>query len=134
MNNPKSSLQFTRRKFLGATTAGVAALTIVPRHVLGGPRFVSPSEKVNIAIIGAGGQGKTNMRALFNEPEAQIIAVCDPREEADYSKFYYGGNAGRRPVKAEIEKHYSSKTPNHRCAEYEDFRKMLEQEKAVDAI
>ena len=134
MNTKATRPEITRRKFLGTTATGIAALTIVPRHVLGGPKFVSPSEKVNIAIIGAGGQGKTNMRALFNEPEAQIIAVCDPRQEADYSKFYYGGNAGRGPVKAEIEKHYSSKTPNHRCAEYEDFRKMLEQEKAVDAI
>src|ERR1043166_1244970 len=134
MTNPKSSRQFTRRKFLGATTASVAALTIVPRHVLGGPRFVSPSEKVNIAIIGAGGQGKTNMRALLAEPEAQIIAVCDPREQADYSKFYYGGTAGRKPVIADVEKHYSQKTPNYHCAEYEDFRQMLEKEKAVDAI
>jgi len=89
---------------------------------------------VNIAIIGVGGQGKTNMRALLGEAEAQIIAVCDPREEADYSMFYYGGKAGRKPVKADIEKHYSEKTPNYRCAEYEDFRKMLETEKAVDAI
>src|SRR4051794_4937538 len=106
MNTKRTSPEISRRKFLATTGTTVAALTIIPRHVLGGPRFVAPSEKVNIAIIGAGGQGKTNMRALFNEPEAQIIAVCDPREEADYSKFYYGGNAGRRPVKAEVEKHY----------------------------
>src|SRR3989442_12653418 len=82
--------EMTRRKFLGATTATVAAFTIIPRHVLGGPKFVPPSEKVNVAIVGAGGQGKTNMRALLGEAEAQIIAVCDPREEADYSRFYYG--------------------------------------------
>src|ERR1051326_9421915 len=124
----------TRRKFLGLTTSGVAALTIIPRNVLGGPKFVAPSEKVNIAIIGTGGQGKTNMRALFGESEAQIIAVCEPREEADYSRFYYGGTAGRKPVKSDIEKHYSQKTPSYHCAEYEDFRKMLEEEKAVDAI
>jgi len=124
----------TRRKFLGATATTVAAFTIIPRHVLGGPKFVAPSEKVNIAIIGAGGQGKTNMRSLLAEPEAQIIAVCDPREQADYSKFYYGGVAGRKPVKADIEKHYAQKTPNYHCAEYEDFRKMLEEEKSVDAI
>src|SRR6185436_7402058 len=134
MNTKLTRPEITRRKFLGATATGVAAFTIIPRHVLGGPKYVSPSEKVNIAIIGAGGQGKTNMRSLLNEPEAQIIAVCDPREEADYSKFYYRGNAGRKPVKADIEKHYSEKTPNFRCAEYEDFRQMLEKEKAVDAI
>src|SRR2546421_10695657 len=121
MMNSLSTSPLSRRKFLGATATTVAAFTIVPRHVLGGPKFVAPSEKVNIAIVGTGGQGKTNVRSLFSEPEAQIIAVCDPREEADYSKFYYRGTAGRKPVKADIEKHYSGKTPNYRCAEYEDF-------------
>jgi len=87
----------TRRKFLGATATTVAAFTIIPRHVLGGPKFVSPSEKVNIAIIGAGGQGKTNMRALFNEAEAQIIAVCDPREDADYKNSITEGGLGACP-------------------------------------
>src|SRR6266699_5281504 len=134
MNTKPITPEMTRRKFLGATATTLAAFTIIPRHVLGGPKFVAPSEKVNIAIIGAGGQGKTNMRSLLNEAEAQIIAVCDPREQADYSKFYYGGVAGRKPVKADIEKHYAQKTPNYRCAEYEDFRKMLEEEKSVDAI
>src|SRR4029077_19763054 len=127
-----SNTPLTRRKFLGATATTMAAFTIIPRHVLGGPKFVSPSEKVNIAIVGAGGQGKTNMRSLLGEAEAQIIAVCDPREQADYSKFYYGGTAGRNSAKADIEKHYEPKTPNYRCAEYVDFRKMLEEEKAVD--
>jgi predicted dehydrogenase len=133
-SHPSKSSTLTRRKFLGATGAAVAAFTIVPRHVLGGPKFVAPSEKVNIAIVGAGGQGRTNSRALFNEAEAQIIAVCDPNEQSDYTPFYYRGVAGRKPVKAEIEKHYSQKTPNYRCAEYEDFRVMLEKEKSIDAI
>ena len=52
----------TRRQFIATTTAAAAAFTIVPRHVLGGPRFVAPSDKVNVAIIGAGGQGRTNAR------------------------------------------------------------------------
>ena len=34
----------------------------------------------------------------------------------------------------EIEKHYSEKTPNFKCAVYEDFRVMLEKEKAIDAV
>src|SRR5262249_17249268 len=131
--NLKSNSPFTRRQFLHASAAA-AAFTIVPRHVLGGPNFVSPSEKVNIAIIGAGGQGRTNVRALFNEADAQIIAVADPSEQCDVEPFYYKGKGGRKPVIAEIEKHYSAKTPNYKCAEYEDFRSMLEKEKAIDAI
>ena len=74
------SSRLSRRRFLNTTATTVAAFTIVPRHVLGGPKFVAPSEKVNIAIIGGGGQGRTNVRALFSEPDAQIIAVADPIE------------------------------------------------------
>jgi len=122
-----------RRSFLKTTTT-LAAVSLVPRHILGGPRFVAPSDKVNIAIIGCGGQGRTNVRALFNEPDARVIAVADPIEHHDLDRFYYKGVAGRKPVKAEIEKHHSEQSPGFRVAEYEDFRLMLEKEKAIDAV
>ena len=41
----------SRRGFLG-TAAGVAAFTVVPRFVLGGPGQTPPSEKLNIAGVG----------------------------------------------------------------------------------
>jgi hypothetical protein len=124
----------TRREFISSAAAAAAAFTIVPRHVLGGPRFVAPSDKINVAVIGAGGQGRTNARALMQEDDCQIIAVADPAASWDMSKWYYGGLAGRLPVKAEIEKHYAGRTPNFTCADYEDFRVMLEKEKAIDAV
>ena len=124
----------TRREFISSTAAAAAAFTIVPRHVLGGPRFVAPSGKVNVAVIGVGGQGRTNARALMQEEDCQIIAVADPAASWDMSKWYYGGLAGRLPVKAEVEKHYAGMTPNFKCADYEDFRVMLEKEKAIDAV
>lgn len=127
-------MKSTRRSFLGSASAAVAAVTLVPRHVLGGPRFVPPSEKVNIALVGAGGQGRTNARALFQEADVQVIAVADPIERSNLDAFYFKGLGGRVPVRAEIEKHYAEKTPNFRCAAYEDFRVMLEKEKAIDAI
>jgi predicted dehydrogenase len=115
---------------------GVAAatFTIVPRHVLGGPRFVAPSDKVNVAVVGVGGQGRTNIRSLYREADAQVIAIADPAESVDLNAFYYKGLGGRGPVKAEIEKHYRPKTPNFQCAAYTDFRVMLEKEKAIDAV
>jgi predicted dehydrogenase len=124
----------TRRQFIGTTAAAAAAFTIVPRHVLGGPRFVAPSDKVNVAIIGAGGQGRTNARELFKLADVQVMALADPAEHWDLSRWYYGGVAGRGPVRAEIEKHYAEKTPNFRCAVYEDVRAMLEKEQAIDAV
>lgn len=55
-----------RRRFIVKSSAAVAA-TLVPRHVLGGPGFVAPSDRVNVALIGAGGQGLHNVRALLQE-------------------------------------------------------------------
>lgn len=133
MSRRRIGSQSTRRQFLG-TAAAATVCTIVPRYVLGGPRFVAPSEKVNIAIIGAGGQGRTNARHLFNEPEAQIIAVCDVADSVDLNAFYYKGLGGRTPVKAEVEKHYGKTRPGFRCAVHEDFRVMLEKEKGIDAV
>jgi predicted dehydrogenase len=89
---------------------------------------------VNVAIIGVGGQGRSNMRSLFHENDCQIIAIADPCEEWDLASFYYGGKAGRGPIRAEVEEAYRAKTPNYRCAVYEDFRVMLEKEKAIDAV
>ena len=123
----------TRRQFL-ATAGAAAAATILPRHVLGGPGFVAPSDKVNVAVIGVGGQGRTNVRALLHQDECQIVALADTAEEWDLSSFYYGGKGGRGPVKAEIDKFYAEKKPGYACAAYEDFRVMLEKEKAIDAV
>src|SRR6185503_18296588 len=94
-----------RREFITRTAVGVAAFNIVPRHVLGGAKFVAPSEKVNLAIVGCGGQGQTNVRNLFQQPDVQIIAVADPIEVQNLEGFYYKSTSGRLPLKAEIEKH-----------------------------
>src|SRR5205085_12469196 len=133
--NPRMNKEtLTRRKFLASTATAIAGVSLVPRHVLGGAKFVAPSEKINLAIVGCGGQGQTNVRALFQQTDLQIIAVADPVEVQDLHAFYFKSEAGRLPVKAEIEKHFSEKTPNYKVADFEDFRVMLEKEKSIDAI
>ena len=131
---PAPGSGLSRRRFIATTGVAATGITLVPRHVLGGAGFVPPSEKVNIAIIGCGGQGQTNVHNLFNQQDAQIIAVADPAESQDLHAYYYNSVAGRLPVKEEIQKHYSRKTPNYKVADYEDFRVMLEKEKALDAV
>lgn len=123
-----------RRNFLKTTATAAAAFSFLPRHVWGGPRFVPPSEKVNVAIIGTGGQGRWNVRQLLKLDDVQIVAIADPAESFSLENFYYKGVGGRLPVKAEIEQHYQKTNPAYRCADYVDFREMLEKEKSIDAV
>jgi len=101
--------KMSRRDFIGGAAA-VAAFTIVPRHVLGGPRNVPPSEKLNIAAIGSGGMGGGNINACSGE---NIVALCDVDDNKAAGTF--------------------RKFP--RARKYRDFRKMLEKEnKNIDAV
>ena len=86
-----------RRRFV-QSAAAASALTIVPRHVLGGAGRVAPNDKITLAHIGMGTQGFRELGGLLEEPAIQIVAVCDPNEKEDYSRFYYGGVAGRLPA------------------------------------
>jgi len=127
-------IKLSRRQFVAA--AGAAAATIVPRHVLGGVGYVAPSDMVNIGIIGTGGQGTVNIKALFQESDARIIAIADPSETTDVRRFYYGYVAGRLPTKKLITDTYQkqNRTDYKGCADYVDFREMLEKEKDIDAV
>src|SRR6476620_8595407 len=49
----------SRRDFVANVAATTAAVTIVPRHVLG-KGFVPPSDRLNIAGVRVGGQGGIN--------------------------------------------------------------------------
>ncbi|MCO8125252.1 Gfo/Idh/MocA family oxidoreductase [Stieleria sp. TO1_6] len=120
----------SRRRFLKAASASAASLsvaaTIVPRHVLGGPGQVAPSDRVNVALIGAGGRGLQNARELMKLKDVQITAVADPAEFWDLKDFYYRGVAGRGPACKEFEAHYQAKQPGYRCQPFVDFREMLQ--------
>jgi predicted dehydrogenase len=124
----------TRRQFIKTAATAVTAFQILPRHVLGGPRFVPPSEKVNVAMVGVGGRGLQNMKALLALDDVQVRAIADPAERFSLEDFYYKGSGGRLVAIDQVQKHYAEKTPNFRCAGYEDFRVMLEKEQSIDAI
>jgi len=133
---PKSA-KISRRQFIGSAAAATAAFTVVPRYVLGGRGNTPPSEKLNVAIIGTGGQGTQNIKGLLGHADVQIMAICDVNEQSDYSRFYYRGVAGRKPARELIEKHYAGQksTGSYKgCASYIDFRRMFEKEKGIDAV
>jgi len=63
----------TRRSFVTTAAAAGAGVVIVPRHVLG-RGMQAPSDTVNVAIVGIGGMGGSNARALMSQ---NIVAICD---------------------------------------------------------
>lgn len=67
------STKITRRDFVKKTVAAAAALTIVPRAVLGGQGFTAPSDELTNAVIGVGGMGRGHLRY----EGARLLAVCD---------------------------------------------------------
>lgn len=102
--------KLTRRSFLGAMGGGVAAFTVVPRYVLGGVAYAAPSDKLNIAHIGVGGQGGSQLGRCRSE---NYVALCDVdlRRAGDAFKAYPGAR------------------------HFRDFRKMFdEMEDQIDAV
>jgi predicted dehydrogenase len=74
----RSAGLFSRRQFIGKTLAAAATVAIVPRRVLGGPGFTAPSDMLNIACIGAGGKGTSDIFAVSSQ---NIVALCDVDDE-----------------------------------------------------
>lgn len=99
----------TRRQFLHTTTLAASAFTIVPRAVLGGPGQKSPNEKLNVAGIGVGGMGRSNLKQCSDE---NIVALCDVDQD-------YAAKTFQEYPKAKV---------------YRDFREMLDKEKGIDAV
>ncbi|MBN1893893.1 Gfo/Idh/MocA family oxidoreductase [bacterium] len=99
----------SRRKFMAGTAAAAAAFTLVPRRVLGGPGYQAPSDTLNIACIGIGGMGQTNLRALESQ---NIVALCDVDDV----------------LAAPVYNKYPA------AARYHDYRKMLEKQKDIDGV
>lgn len=147
-----------RREFVGSAAASLA-FTIVPRQVLGGPKYVAPSDKLTMGYIGCGKQGLDELINLVPNPQVQIVAVCDPEKyNENYVEFAnkglrnnirrvlekptWGeaiqGCPGGRDVGREIVETYYSKvrggTTYKGCTTYADFRVLLEKEKDLDAV
>ena len=71
--------KISRRRFL-KTSAAAATVSIVSPHVLGAGNDVSPSEKVNLAFIGVGGQARANIYAL-KDLGVNFVAFSDVDDE-----------------------------------------------------
>ncbi len=63
----------SRRDFIKKSALALGAFAIVPRHVLGGPGFLAPSDTLTKAIIGVGGMG----RGHIEYEGTKVLAMCD---------------------------------------------------------
>jgi predicted dehydrogenase len=121
--------KITRRGFIGSMAAGAAGITILPREVLGGVGYVPPSDRLNIAIIEAGGMGAGNAENLVVGGQ-RIVAICD----VDFAHVDRSvtnrlqGREGPRPGGQRLKDAYAGAT------RYTDFRQMLERERGIDAV
>lgn len=151
MSKPRS---VSRRAFLenGAASAGV---TLVARHVLGGPRHVPPSDKINVAYVGVGTQGIRQLMPALQREDLRITAVCDPNRRSEnyveWSRFELrdkvraflsdsgwaaGARAcpcGREVGREIVDRHYRA-AAGAGCRAYSDFRELLAREKDLDAV
>ncbi|HYL64294.1 MAG TPA: Gfo/Idh/MocA family oxidoreductase [Candidatus Methylomirabilis sp.] len=147
--------ELSRRTFLTQVAATGAAVTLVPRHVLG-RGYTPPSDLLNIAGVGVGGMGRNN---LINLASQNIVALCD----VDWG---YAGKSFERldtevpnlqkriaepppppppgqpapefdRVKAQARLDGMIRLKNEhlpRAKRYQDYREMLDKQKDIDAV
>src|SRR5690349_9388400 len=143
----------SRRHFIETAALTGAGLTIVPRHVLG-KGFTAPSDLLNIAVVGCGGMGRSNLRAVGS---LNIVALCDadwgyagpkldlfPQEleqRRNPRQGRGGGGGGNQtpqtdPVRmgepVEVLQRLVDNVP--KAKRYSDYREMLSQQKDIEAV
>ena len=110
----------SRRDFITRAAISTAVFSIVPRHVLGGPGFIAPSDKLNIACVGAWGKGRSDIMGVSSE---NIFAICDI-DLAHLQRF-----------KNSVQKEEGGEELWDKALKYQDFRKMLDENKdSIDAV
>ncbi|HMA22540.1 MAG TPA: Gfo/Idh/MocA family oxidoreductase, partial [Gemmatimonadaceae bacterium] len=127
----------TRRDFVtDASKLAMGAIVaphvpmIVPRHVLGGVGYQAPSDTVNFAVVGFGGQGSVNATELA--ATETLVAICDVdqafAEKNARDKLRPDRNEQVRPQAVRVNDQFQ------KAAKYADFREMLQKEKGIDGV
>ncbi len=133
-NEPNRKPTTTRREFVRAA-ATATALTIIPRHVLGGPGYAAPSDTLNLALIGAGGHGAFLINEVVSYSRGladhlgsvNVVAVCDVDERRARETVSHN-----HPEITGTNDAGFKRFPKAR--RYNDFRKLFDwEEKNIDA-
>jgi predicted dehydrogenase len=98
----------SRRDFLARSGSGIAAAAAAPYVItssaLGANGKPPASERITLASVGCGGQGRGNLGAFLGQPDVEVVAVCDVYET--------NRNTARDMV-------------GPGCAAYNDFREVM---------
>ena len=110
MKKIKKDNSISRRDFVRNTLVASAGFSIVPSFAISGLGHKAPSDKLNIAGIGVGGMGFSNLKQMETE---NIVGLCDV--DWKYSDRVF--------------KHYP------KAKKYKDFRKMYDElGKSIDGV
>lgn len=130
-------MNMKRRAFIrnaaGVATSAIAFPTLIPASALGKNGFVSPSDRINLAFIGAGNQAENDVKGFLLDKRVQITTVCDINKK---STGYWDGKVGGREYITELVDAFYSKENSKAYKStkgYLDFREVIDR-KDIDAV
>lgn len=158
-SNKSTAKKMSRRTFI-STGVGLGVVSIIPNHVFAAKKHgrVAPSDKICLLHIGCGTQGLSEIPALLQSPDIEILAVADPnRESYDYIHWgefglrdqmrelmgepswmdgIKGIPGGRDIMKKVVETYYRKNRTGYKgsIAAKEDYRELLATMKDIDAV
>ncbi|KAB7531690.1 gfo/Idh/MocA family oxidoreductase [Flagellimonas olearia] len=92
----------SRRGFVKKSLIAATGISIIPRHVLGGPNFIPPSDQLTKAVIGVGGMGQGHL----TYEGTKLLAICDAdaKHLADTLKKVSGDVKGYRDFREVLDR------------------------------
>ena len=116
-----------------AASGIVVAPTIIPASALGKNGYVAPSERINMAFIGAGNQAGNDCNQFLKDERVHITTICDVNKE---SKGYWDGKvAGRDALARKVDASYAERFgKSYKGSKgVEDFQKVIG-DKSIDVV
>ncbi len=118
-----STRGLTRRDWIGGAAASAGLLPFAD-SASASARRIAPSDRVNVAAIGAGGMGAQNMGKLTGQ---NVVALADV-DFAHVAKSLVDSKGAVRPDRLALKAAYD------KAEKFADYRRMLDRRKDIDAV
>ena len=120
----------SRRGFNSGAAAVAFGAMVVPRRVLGGAGYLPPSETVNFALVGCGGQGASDATEMVSGGQ-NLVALVDVDfgfVDSTMAGRGKGRNGQPNAEGVKLQEAYG------KAKRFADYRKMLEECKDIDGV